>query len=527
MSFLLPRRSLHGLAAAAVALLALGVGSPAHAAPSDVTGPLAAVGASYEGVGAPRRMLLESVNAPGKVVQLGDTNAQVSSAPGATDRAAAAVEAMKTGDPSALAAQALTFYPVNGAANTYVIADQQGRALIRSRNNSTTFRYLQLADVADSATDPYAQWEARDAGDGTVNLVNVQQDPSNRWAALDLYNQKTADGSEVQSWTLSPGSAVQKWRMHTLTATVTVPTAVTPVGTEPRLPAKLVARYGWGTSFPLTSIAWQKPDRSVWNASGDVDVAGTAAGFFGETITVSAHIAVGAAAAADDATLRSYAGVSVKELRMLAPRTVVRQVGGSGGSVTAPVSWDFSRLTDASLAQPGTVTVPAVAGADFSARLVVTLVAPETVNILRQSGVHPDWTVRDTGTAFALTDGNRNVVGFSDWRSGGAANRANPNRVSFALDQPRSITGVKVYDIGGKQNIGSVTVQYRTLLGGWKNLPTSTAWPVVNTSANLSLEVASTPVLATGIRVLISNKSSSTWMTLSEVEVYGPQAPAA
>ena len=526
MSVLLPRRSLHGQAAAAVALLALGVGSPAHAAPSDITGPLAAVGASYEGVGAPQRMLLESVNAPGKVVQLADSNAQVSSAPGATDRAAAAVETMKTGDSSALAAQALTFYPVTGSTNTYVIADQQGRALIRSRNSSTTFRYLQLADVADSAKDPYAQWEARDAGDGTVNLVNVQQDPSQRWLALDLYNQKTADGSEVQSYTLAAGSAVQRWRMHTLTATVAVPTAVTPVGTEPRLPAKLVARYGWGTSFPLTSIVWQRPDRSVWNVQGDVDVAGTTTGFFGETIAVSAHIAVGAAAAADDATLRSYAGVSVKELRMLAPKTVARHVGGSGASMTVPVSWDFSGVTDAALAQPGTVTV-AASGTDFSARLTVTLVAPMSVNILRQSGVHPDWAVRDTSTAFALTDGNRNAVGFSDWRSGGAANRANPNRVSFALAQPRSITGVKVYDIGGKQNVGSVTVQYRTLLGGWKNLPTSTAWPAVNTSANLSLEVTSTPVLATGIRVLISNKSSSTWMTLSEVEVYGPQAPPA
>lgn len=523
MPSLLTRRTLRTLAAVAV-VLALG-SSPAHAAPMPVR--VAANEPAYEGVGASSLILLESVNAPGKVVQLGDTNAQVSSAPGATDRAAAAVETMKTGDASALKAQALRFYPVTGAQNTFVIADQQGRALVRARNNQTAFRYLQLADVADSASDPYAQWEARDAGDGTVNLVNVQQDPSKKWAALDLYNQKTADGSEVQTYTLSAGSAVQKWRMHSLTATVAVPTTVTPVGTQPRLPAKLVARYGWGASFPLTSIAWQEPDRSLWNTRGDVDVVGTAAGFFGETLTVSAHFAVGAAEAADDAMLRSYAGVSLKELRMLAPRTVVRQVGASGASVTAPVSWDFSGITDASLAQTGTVTVPAVSGTAFSARLIVTLVAPETANILRQSGTHPDWAVRDSGTAFALTDGNRNAVGFSDWRSGGATNRANPNRVSFAFDKPRAVTGVNVYDVNGKQNIGTVTVQYRTLLGGWKNLPTASAWPAVNTSANLSLEVTSTPVLATGVRVLLANKSSSTWMTLSEVEVYGPQAPSA
>ncbi|MDF2919513.1 MAG: glycerophosphoryl diester phosphodiesterase [Microbacterium sp.] len=518
-----PRRSLRLLAAVAVSLVGLMVAAPASAAPIDRF--QASTSALPSGVGAPTLLLLESVNAAGKVLQIGDTNAQVSSAPGATDRAAAAIETMRTGNAASLKAQALRFFPVTGSANTYLIADQQDRVLVRSRNSETAFRYLQLADVADSASDPYAQWEARDAGDGTVNLVNVQPDPSSQSAALDLYNWKTTDGSEVQTYTLNTGAAVQKWRMHTLQATVAVPSAVVPAGSAPSMPTSLAARYGWGGSVPLTSIAWRMPDRSVWNSSGEVDVTGTASGFFGEAVAVTAHFSVGSPGQADDAALKSYAGVSVKELRMLAPRTVVRKVSGTAATVTSPVSWDWSALTDAALAQPGTVTVEAVAGSGFSARLIITLVAPERVNLLRQSGVRPDWTFKD-GTTFALTDGNRNAVGFADWRSGGAANRVNPNRASFSFDQPRQITGVNVYDIGGKQNIGTVTVQYRTLLGGWKNLPTASGWPVTNSTANLSLEVTSTPVLATGLRVIVGNKSSGTWMTLSEVEAYGPRTPA-
>ncbi|MCJ1706062.1 RICIN domain-containing protein [Microbacterium sp. VKM Ac-2923] len=520
MSAVVPRRAVGVLAAVTAALLAVALGSSAQAAERP-----AAVDALFDGVGAPSLMFVESVNAPGKALQVADTNAQVSSAPGATERAAAAIEAMKTGDATLLAAQALRFYPVTGAENTFVITDQQGHALVRSRNDQSSFRYLRLADVADVVTDPYAQWEARDAGNGSVNLVNVQRDPSQQEAALDLYNWKTADGSEVQTYTLSAAAAVQKWRMHPLTPTVAVPAAAVPVGQEPPMPAKLVARYGWGTSFPLTSVSWRTPDRSVWNAVGDVDVPGSAKGFFGETVAVTAHFFVGSSALVDDAAFTSYAGVTAKEVRMLAPRTVVRTVGGSGATVTTPVTWDFSGITDASFAQAGTITLPAAPGTGFEARLVITVVAPERVNHLRQSGVHPDYTFKDA-TAFALTDGNRNATGFADWRSGGATNRVNPNRVSFAFDQPRQISGVNVYDIGGKQNIGSVTVQYRTLLGGWKNLPTSSGWPVTNTSANLSLEASSTPVLATGVRVIIKNKSSNTWMSLSEIEAYGPRTPA-
>ena len=128
-----PRRSLRLLAAVAVSLVGLMVAAPASAAPIDRF--QASTSALPSGVGAPTLLLLESVNAAGKVLQIGDTNAQVSSAPGATDRAAAAIETMRTGNAASLKAQALRFFPVTGSANTYLIADQQDRVLVRSRNS--------------------------------------------------------------------------------------------------------------------------------------------------------------------------------------------------------------------------------------------------------------------------------------------------------------------------------------------------------------------------------------------------------
>jgi len=518
----IPLRLLRAVATLAAAASLLVVTAGPASAESSASGTSTAT-AEASPVGAPQLALVESVNAAGKVLQLGASDAQISSAPGATAPAVASISSMALADPAALKAQALRLYPVTGSARTFLIADQKDRVLIRTRNDQASFRYLQSADVSDSATDPYAQWELRDAGNGAVNIVNVQRDRDKNEAALDLYNWKTADGSEVQTYTLTSTAAVQQWRVHSLSPSVVAPSAVTVPGVAPTLPSALTGRYGWGRSVSLSPVTWSMPSAATWLTPGVVSVPGTAKGFFGEDVSFAASVAVGVLSDASDSSITTYAGATVKEVAMIAPATVSRRVGASGQTVTAPVRWDWSTITDASFAAPGTVKVSAASDLGFSATLVVTVTAAQQVNVLRQSGVHPDWGFKD-GTTFALTDGNRTAVGFADWRSGGAANRITSNRVVFALDRPQQITGVNVYDIGGKQNIGTVRVQYRTMRGGWADLPSSTAWPVTNASADLRLEVtASRPVLATGLRVLVTDKSTSTWMTLSEIEAYGPR----
>lgn len=519
-------RNPRALAALAVVVgVTLAAVSPAVAA-SLTAANSASTGGIYQGLGAAQPFLLESAHATGKVLQIADPAAQISSAPGATERAAAAIEPLRTADPAALRAQSLRLYPVNGTTNVFVIADQNDRALVRARNDSSTFRYLATAAVSSAAGDPYAQWEAEDVGNGAVRFVNVQKDGSGQAAALDLYNWKTADGSEVQTYTLnSSGAAVQQWRMRTLTPTVSSSTVVVSPGAVPPMPTGLAAQYSWGSSFTLPAITWRMPDAAVWNTEGTVTVAGTSTGFFGERVDLTVTFAIGTPGDAADSTLTSFAGVTVKELQMRAPRTVSRPIGTTGARVSEQITWNWGAVSESALAAPGTVIVPA-ASTSSAARLIITLTAAQRVNLLRQAGVHYDFLAKDS-TTFALTDGNRNTTGFADWRSGGSANRVNPNRVSFSFDQPRQVTGVNVYDIGGKQNIGAVTVQYRTLLGGWKNLPTGGTWPLANTTPNLSLETTSSPVVATGIRVIVTNKSSATWMTLSEIEAYGPQSTPA
>lgn len=470
-------------------------------------------------VGEGRLRLIESSYAPGKVIELGNPAAQPTGPTGATYPAPAAVFTI-SGVAALTQKQAVVFSPVTARADTYVISTQDGRVLSRRDNAASDFRYLQLTErtIDDAATDPYAQWTAVDAGNGEVSLQNVQRDAGGAIAALDLYNWKTADASEVQTYTAS-GAAVQKWKIHPLTATVASDTVIIQPGAAPQLPTLLRAVYGWGTRFEMTTLTWNLPDRAVWNTDGTVTVTGTGIGYFGEQVPVEARYLIGSLSDGADAPYTTFAGVLVKELQMRAPRTVVRGVSGSEATVDAPVTWDWSRVTNADFAAPGTVTVPASAKSGFAANLVITVTPAAATDILRGPGVHHTVTHMD-GSNFQLTDGVRNVSGFSDWRSGGAANRVNPNTITFFLDEPQQVTGASVFDIAGKQNIGTVTVQYRTLTGGWANLP-GTDWPVTNSTPDLSLEVTNEPVIATGVRVIITNKSTSTWMTLSEIEISG------
>lgn len=476
-------------------------------------------------VGEPVASLLESGHATGKTVELGNPAAQQTTSGGATYTApAAAFTIGRTA--AAVQAQALTLYPVLGAAtaDTYVIAGPDGRVLVRRDNAAADYRYLDLREttVDAAAADPYAQWTLVPAGNGWSYVHNVQRDGSGAVAALDMYNWATNDASEVQTYS-SGTAAVQRWRLHTLAPTVAPVTGVIEQGTVPTLPTALRAAYSWGPRVALGSVTWQLPAADVWHTEGTVTVDGSGLGYFGEQVPVTATYTVGTLAASVEASMNTFAGAQLVEVRMRAPRTVERAVSGSGSTVTVPVTWDWDAVTDADFAAAGTVVVPSVEGLGFAAKLTVTVASSETVNILRGSGIHGE-APNTNANIGGLTDGVINAEGYSNWRSGGAANRINPDMVSFVFDEPRQVTGASVYDTAGT-NVGGVTVQYRDLIGGWIDLPGAT-WPAVNTSNDLSLVVDTTPVVATGVRVIFTHKSDSTWMRLSEVEVRGPAVSA-
>lgn len=469
-------------------------------------------------LGEPTPYLIESVSASGKVLEIGNPNAQTT-VPENSLAAAAVFPFAKTAPE--LQAQAVLAYPVEGA-STVVLANDDGQVLVRRGNDDANFRYLAIPGLTldEAAANPLAQWNISDAGNGASYLRNAQTYANGATAGLDMYNWKTDAGSEVQTY--DAGSAdVQKWKLHRLEAQV-APLAQTriDVGAAPTFPVSLTGRYSWGLTTTVTPT-WSAPDAAVWNTDGIVTVEGTATGLFGEAIPVTAEYLVGSLGSAADASMTGYVGISLKELQMHAPTTVERTVSGSDTTVTASVTWDWSVLTEASTATEGVLEVPATAATGFDARLLITISPAETVNVLRDGGVHYAYTHMN-GTSFGLLDGNRDAAGFDDWRSGGAANRVNPNTVSFYFDQPRQLTGAGVFDNNGRQNVGAVTVQYRDLIGGWIDMPRDSGWPYANTTPNLNLEFTSTPVLATGMRVVITNKTNDNWMSLSEVEAYGP-----
>ncbi|PCE15601.1 hypothetical protein AUC47_11990 [Microbacterium sp. SZ1] len=473
-------------------------------------------------LGDPATYLVESLSAPGKVVEIGNPAAQPT-LPGSTPAAAAVFPFAKT--PEALRAQAVLAYPVEASPERVVLANAEGDVLVRRANDDPDYRYLTIEGLTldEAASDPRAQWTITDAGGGLSYLRNVQAYANGAVPGLDMYNWATATGSEVQTY--DAGSAnVQKWRLHSLTPTVPTVEQRVDTGIAPSFPTQLTARYGWGLRTTLTDVTWDAPSADVWKTDGIVIVEGTGIGYFGESVGVTASYLVGSLGApAADATMTGHVGMTLKELQMHAPTAVERTVSGSDTTVTTPVSWDWSALADDATSTEGVVEIPAAASTGFEARLVITITRTESVNILRGAGIHWDYTHLN-GTNFALTDGNRDVAGFDDWRSGGAANRVNPNTVSFYFDQPRQLTGAAVFDNNGRNNVGGVTVQYRDLIGGWSDLPTdAVTWPYVNATPNLALEVDSAPVLATGLRVVITNKTNDNWMSLSEVEAYGPE----
>lgn len=510
-------RTVGGVVVSAVIAALLITSSAAAETPDEVT----AVAESL--VGTPREVLIESSSAVGKVLEIGNTRAEQASTPVAPAPAAAASFTRAT-TPAAIAAQRVLVYPVIGQ-TTVLLANAGGTLLVRRPNAGSDFRYLSTSTVSleAAAVDPYAQWRLVDAGNGLFAINSAQADGSGRTPSLDMYNWRNQDAAEIQTYDAGT-AAVQRWRIQSLTPTVTAPATrtVTP-GAVPAMPESLTASYAWGLAQKLTPITWTMPDAAVWNVDGLIEVSGTAPGFFGEPVAVAAKFQVGSLGNPAESVLNTYSGVSLRQLQIQAPRSLSRPVSGSTQTVTADVSWDWSQVTDASFATAGTVVVPSITGLGYTASLRIVVTPSASTNLLRKVVSHPAATYVDGTTK--LVDGSRTVTGFSDWRSGGATNRVNPNKVTLYLDTPQQITGVGVFDQGGTNNIGKVSVQVRDVRGGWVDLAAhNTTWPVTNSATTLSLVVSNDPLLVTAVRVTITSKSTATWMTLSEIELYGPSA---
>lgn len=483
-----PRRILRmtGAGAVALALASAGLANATHSPASAVE----------PGVGEPRLALLESAHATGKTAVIGEGDLPV------TSRAIAA-------DPAEVLAQAIAVYPVDGAADEYVLANADGDVLaLASESGGLTLRDI---DPDEAAGDPLATWTLP-ARDGRVMVVGGG-------SALNLFGWNTADGAEIGTYAAGDFGNNESWFLHELRGeAVTVGALVAPGG-APAFPGTVPARYSWGPAVALSDIAWEAPSDDVWQRDGVVEFVGTAEGLFGEDVEIPARYTVGTIGDAVEQTMTSYAGASVAVLQQNAPRSVERAVSGSDLTVTADVRWDWSSVSSEDLAHEGEITVSAVRDLGFAATLRVRLVAPVETNQLREGVRTGQLHVDGDADLRALVNGDRDTVAFSDWRGGGAENRVNPNWVAFYFERPRELTRAAIFEPAGADNVGAVTFQYRNMIGGWEDVSTGR---VANDGARLALEVDFDPVRATGFRAVFENKSDGTWMTLSEIEAWGP-----
>lgn len=457
--------------------------------------------------------IVESDYARGKAIVLG--------APAAAT-AAALYTISNSGD--AARAQAITFYPVEGTQDAYVLANAEGKVLARNADDSATPRNLNISTltVEEALADPIAQWKVEQRTGGIVQLSNAKLYTSNGTKpTLDLYDWKTADGSQIQTWDQS-ANGVQMWRMHVLQAAVQPIAQLLNPGTIPALPANVRGTYGWGAATDL-AVTWSMPDPAVWQNDGIVTVEGVATGKFGETVEIPATITVGTIGDAAPSTMNAYVGEGLDRVRLDAPKTVARIVSGSDTTVPANIAWNWDAVPADAFATEGKVTVSAVDGLGFSAELTILVKPAVEKSLLTQPGSRAWRLAANAFTQAALIDGNKDAAATDDWRSGGATNRVATNWIAWYFATPQEVSRLTLAEPTTFDNVGSVTFEYRDMRGGW--LPLS-AGTIANTGGRLSIDVPVDTVLATAVRATYTQKSTANWMSISEFGAFGPSAAA-
>lgn len=496
-----------GAAAVMVALTGWGFASGASFSPDlEPSGESLEAAALADG---PPPVVLESVHAPGKAIRIADLGHDASTWP-------ASSRTIPSSAPDVLA-HAVQMHPVPDRPDAFVLTNVSGDVLARIDGS----RDLEVRDQDTDAAagDPLATWTV--TSNGTVVSIANAAPLGGVSQALDLYDWSTADGARVGVWDDNDFGTNQSWRVHALEASVDPIGELVAPGEVPQLPESLEGTYGWGATAAIEAIEWDAPAADAWNADGTVAFTGTGTGMFGEDVLIDASFTVGTEGDAAPVALSSYAGIFLDQLRAQAPTTVERSVSGSDATVTASVEWDWTDVTQADLDMAGTIEVPAVDGLGFAAILQITLTEPARANILADYASNAQlrgWSESGSDPA-GLTDGNVAAEGWGNWVSGGAANRINPDWVAFYFDEPRQVTGADIFEPTGADNIGTVTFQYRTMRGGWVDVPGA---PFINEGASLALEQDFDRVLATGFRAVLEHKSDASWMRLSEIRVWGP-----
>ncbi|GAA3799559.1 hypothetical protein CSO01_15330 [Cellulomonas soli] len=433
---------------------------------------------------------------------------------------------------AAASAQVWTVHEVPGTGATrestrrVVLTDQQGRVLGATSAGTD----LRSVGVEAAAADPATRWVLSTTDGSTFALVN-----QGLGTALDVGGQSTAENATVGVYT-SNGGTNQLWRARSTQATGSRPvTLATVVGVVPTLPSTVVPTYVWGTGVPAP-VTWQLPGEDQWATTGQVVVHGTATDVYGGTVEAVATVDVGGYTLTDPVSVTTFAGASLASVQAVAPTTVPARVGASSATFAAPVTWDFSALTDADLTGVGTVAVPGTAtsndpsAAPLPATLTVILTARSTSNIatLPTTTASATFTESSAYSVDRTRNGDRTDKGWSNWK-GSNKNASDTLTYTFGGARQLSEATIWFYKDGSSTSWAqSLQAQVQDATGTWVAVPGyETAVPVTS-PANGSAPVVTVPlggVDATAVRFVL-NAYANTHLIVSEVEVQasGPAA---
>lgn len=378
-----------------------------------------------------------------------------------------------------------------------------------------------------AAADPAARWHpATEDGGKTWTFSN-----GHNGKILDVGGSSTAENAAVGWWSNSYGSN-QRWTLRDVSlAPHADPVVVrTQLGTAPELPTTVVPVHVWGESAPVT-VTWDMPDDSAWSRVATVEVTGSATDVYGNVVEgVKALVDVGPLTSVDPTSVTLVRGSTTDQLRSVAPTTVQAQAGTGNARFGVPVTWDFSGVDNADLAEPGTFTVPGTVaatdsgGEDVPATLHV-IVVPVTTGTL---DVPCDATATFTEpgySAAATCNGDTTDKGWSNWKSGSK----NPSdTLTYGLPEDTQVVSARMYlykDGSSHSYPASVQAQYRVAGSGeWTDAGGLVTVEESTTASGPVVEIPLGNVATDGVRIVM-NARPDTHMIVSEV-VFSGEVPA-
>lgn len=427
---------------------------------------------------------------------------------------------------SAASTQAWTVRKLTtGAANTerYALQDGSGRYLTATAAGTAV---KALADGA-AASDPSAQWMLSTVDGARYSLLSVAAG-----SVVDVGGQSTAENAPVGVYGSNTG-ANQLWTLQDTRLVSVQPVSVaTLAGTAPALPATVVPVYRSGAGSPV-AVTWDTAGAD-WSVPGTVTVHGSGTDLFGQAFdSAVATVDIGGFSRTDPVSLTTFAGVSAASVQAAAPTTVPAHIGTSGGTHDAPVTWDFSGVTDATLANPGVVTVAGTATSNdpaapaLPATLSLIVTTPSERNIATDATTKASATSTESGySADNTRNGNIADKGWSNWVS---TNKPTSSTLTYDLGGTQTVNHVTIhaYKDGSTTSWPSqLTVQYADAGGAWLDAPNSpTAVPVPADGTAPIVDVALGGVTTSKVRVVMT-AYANTHLTIAEVQVYARTAGA-